>query len=1046
MEKLHQAGPSRVAPKIMSLESLKEITDNFSEERKLGSGAFGKVYKGVHDGKQIAVKMLHLTPGIDDLDQFKREFENLWRVGHQNVVELLGYCYEIRLEFVELGDGKTAFGQNIYRALCFEYMHNGSLKKHLSDEYRGLDWQTRYKIIKGTCEGLRYLHEGLEHPIYHMDIKPDNILLDKDMVPKLADFGLSKLVCNDQTQATRSSIGTIGYLPPEYIERNLVSKKLDIFSLGVVMIQIMAGIKGYHNSAYMSSQEFIDLVHENWRKRLQGTLRCSSSLEAVCHQVKRSIEIALDCVHADRKKRPIIGDIVHWLNQTEQMIKMASSLVSKLVDDVQLISVSAAPSPPQDVISLPKGHGETSSTETCSLKSFESIKLLDVYPLELRFPWEPNTGSISSVTLTNRMDHCVGVWITPVCQDPCSDLHFLVSWEGKSPEVPCSTLYRRVGPHSTLVVTMTMEEKQLPQPPREVGKFEVVMIDLGSDHVLLRPDLKLKLNSDFVKTMEKLGREIYRATLRAVICEPSSCQAVMTHQTCSLGSSESIRLLDVYPLELRFPWKPNTRIICPVTLTNRTDHCVGVWITPICQDPCSDLHFLVFWEGKCREVPCSTLYQRVGAHSTLVVTMTMEEKQLPPPPREVGKFEVVMIDLGSEHVLLRSDLKLKLNNDFLKRMEESGSEIYRATLRAVIYDPLNCHAVRTRLLVSETTKDGYISCIDAHPDETLILVGDTKGWVSIWNYRTQERVMALKVTRVHTSGVSPVHSVIFISRKQWFATGDGNGWVHIYASTSMDKVKEFEAHRGEFVNSLAVHPTYPFLITSSPNDASMKLWDWSQEWKCTRTFDVPDKSVIRLIWNPMDTNTFSSVSLDRTIKVWNVHSSCAVTSMVESYSAGYIFSDSHRHLMATTCYQLSTMEGSDCASIWDMQTVKRAHKLAVRGDTSLLVCHPTLPIFATLLDYNILCLWDATTFSAVQGNLPVQHAGEGVVMDHLPKASALKIGWFSRELEKMVKLTDSPVHQGMIFTGTKDLVRLVLKCVRGVYVMEIDLTTVRKDT
>ncbi|TVU00252.1 hypothetical protein EJB05_54361, partial [Eragrostis curvula] len=102
-----------------------------------------------------------------------------------------------------------------------------------------------------------------------------------------------------------------GYLPPEFLERNLVSKKLDIFSLGVVMIQIMAGIKGYHKIADMSSQAFIDL----------GTPR-STFLEVECHQVRRSIEIAVDCVHADRTKRPTIGDIVCWLNETEQMIEM----------------------------------------------------------------------------------------------------------------------------------------------------------------------------------------------------------------------------------------------------------------------------------------------------------------------------------------------------------------------------------------------------------------------------------------------------------------------------------------------------------------------------------------------------------------------------------------------------------------------------------------------------------------------------------------------------------------------------------------------------
>jgi serine/threonine protein kinase len=178
-------------------------------------------------------------PEIDD-DQFQREFENIMRLDHHNIVRLVGYCYETQhLPMPYMG--RTIFAERTYRALCFEYMQNGSLQKHISgmmtlyfkckyyhvmkmlclfpfidallimivDECNGLDWHTRYKIIKGTWEGLKHLHQGFEEPIYHLDLKPDNILLDNNMVPKLADFGLSKLLGNQQTMITQTPIGTM---------------------------------------------------------------------------------------------------------------------------------------------------------------------------------------------------------------------------------------------------------------------------------------------------------------------------------------------------------------------------------------------------------------------------------------------------------------------------------------------------------------------------------------------------------------------------------------------------------------------------------------------------------------------------------------------------------------------------------------------------------------------------------------------------------------------------------------------------------------------
>uniref|UniRef100_A0ACD5WPZ8 Uncharacterized protein n=1 Tax=Avena sativa TaxID=4498 RepID=A0ACD5WPZ8_AVESA len=173
----------------------------------IGFGSSGKVYKGVHkDGKKFAVKLLYGMPGLND-DQFQNEFNYLKRLDHQNIVRLVGRCNETKEKLVN-HMGKLVLAEKRYTALCLEYMHNGSLDNYISDEYSGHSWSTRYKIIKGICEGLKYLHEELKPPIYHLDLKPANVLLDKNMLPKISDFGLSKLFGEEQTQIISNDRGT----------------------------------------------------------------------------------------------------------------------------------------------------------------------------------------------------------------------------------------------------------------------------------------------------------------------------------------------------------------------------------------------------------------------------------------------------------------------------------------------------------------------------------------------------------------------------------------------------------------------------------------------------------------------------------------------------------------------------------------------------------------------------------------------------------------------------------------------------------------------
>ncbi|CAM0948143.1 unnamed protein product [Alopecurus aequalis] len=302
-----------VSPRILAYHLLEEMTNGFSEDRELGRGSYGKVYLGMHeDGEKIAVKMLRPMLGLGD-EQFEKEYHNLERLQHQNIVRLVGYCNETMRQYVPF-EGKRVLSEVTHRALCFEYMQNGSLDNFLSDESSVHDWHTRYAIITEICKGLQYLHEELKPPIFHLDLKPANVLLDENRVAKIADFGLSGLMGAEQTCITTGPIGTIGYLPPEYINRQVISNKFDIFSLGVIILKIMAGPAGYWRSAEISSEEFIDLVHENWRNRLQAS--SMDALESYCEQIRRCAMIALTCVEVDRHKRPTIGDIINELNET----------------------------------------------------------------------------------------------------------------------------------------------------------------------------------------------------------------------------------------------------------------------------------------------------------------------------------------------------------------------------------------------------------------------------------------------------------------------------------------------------------------------------------------------------------------------------------------------------------------------------------------------------------------------------------------------------------------------------------------------------------
>jgi len=281
---------------LFTLETLIEATDNFDENKKLGEGGFGPVYKGItRDRIEIAVKKLSLRSG-----QGKREFMNevklMANVQHRNLVKLLGCCAE-----------------GPERLLVYEYLPNKSLDTFLFDpeKKKHLDWHKRYNIIMGIARGLLYLHEDSQLRIIHRDIKANNILLDEGLYPKIADFGLARLFIEDETHIHTRVAGTYGYMAPEYAMRGQLSVKVDVYSFGVLVLEIVSGRK---NSETNFPHEMQSLLEWAWRLYKRGCLpnMIDSTLTETCRQEQalRCIQVALLCTQADSGLRPFISNVI----------------------------------------------------------------------------------------------------------------------------------------------------------------------------------------------------------------------------------------------------------------------------------------------------------------------------------------------------------------------------------------------------------------------------------------------------------------------------------------------------------------------------------------------------------------------------------------------------------------------------------------------------------------------------------------------------------------------------------------------------------------
>ncbi|TYI12915.1 hypothetical protein ES332_A08G022000v1 [Gossypium tomentosum] len=288
-------------------KTLKRATKNFHPDNLLGKGGFGPVYKGkLKDGRMVAVKRLSHDKSQQGESEFLAEVRLITSIQHKNLVRLLGCC----------SDGSQ-------RLLVYEFMKNGSLDHIIYGKKVCLNWETRFQIILGVARGLQYLHEDSHLRIVHRDIKASNILLDDKFHPRIGDFGLARFFPEDEAYLSTTFAGTLGYTAPEYAIRGELSEKADIYSFGVLVLEIVSCRK---NTDLTLPSEMQYLPEYAWklyeRSRVLDLVdpRLKQLRSLVEKDVVRVVNVAFFCLQLHPNLRPPMSEIVTMLTCTPEMV------------------------------------------------------------------------------------------------------------------------------------------------------------------------------------------------------------------------------------------------------------------------------------------------------------------------------------------------------------------------------------------------------------------------------------------------------------------------------------------------------------------------------------------------------------------------------------------------------------------------------------------------------------------------------------------------------------------------------------------------------
>ncbi|CAN6924610.1 unnamed protein product [Brassica oleracea] len=291
---------------FFEMNTIETATNNFSLSNKLGQGGFGSVYKGkLQDGKEIAVKRLSSSSG-QGKEEFMNEIVLISKLQHKNLVRILGCCIE---------------GEE--RLLIYEFMLNKSLDTFLLDSRKRLeiDWPKRFGIIQGIARGLLYLHRDSRLKVIHRDLKVSNILLDEKMTPKISDFGLARMFQGTEYQDnTRRVVGTLGYMAPEYAWTGTFSEKSDIYSFGVLLLEIISGEKISRFSYGAEGKTLLAYAWESWYEN-GGIDLLDKDVANSCQplEVKRCVQIGLLCVQHQPADRPNTLELLSLLTTTSDL-------------------------------------------------------------------------------------------------------------------------------------------------------------------------------------------------------------------------------------------------------------------------------------------------------------------------------------------------------------------------------------------------------------------------------------------------------------------------------------------------------------------------------------------------------------------------------------------------------------------------------------------------------------------------------------------------------------------------------------------------------